>query len=133
MNKWLLRTLKFAALTTLGGTALMQAEQATFHLPVTAHWAGTVLQPGDYKMQLPDLAAGRQEFLVQGSGKTVFVNPQVTDLRRSSDTSHLELTEVNGEYFIRSYFSELTGKQFTFSAPKMVHRMEANRLAVTTK
>ncbi len=54
------RIFNIAVLTAFAGAGLMQAaEQAAFHLPVTAHWGQVVLQPGDYKMSLPALRLER--------------------------------------------------------------------------
>ncbi|MBV8812593.1 MAG: hypothetical protein JO033_28300 [Acidobacteriaceae bacterium] len=60
------RIVKFAALAAFVGAGLMQgAEQATFHLPFTAHWGHAVLEPGDYKLSLPAPSALRMDFWSQ--------------------------------------------------------------------
>jgi hypothetical protein len=117
------RIINFAALAAFVGTGLMQgAQQATFHLPVTAHWGKAVLEPGDYKMMLPAPSAGQREFLVQGPRQTVLELPLVTDVQNISSSSHLKLYEVNGDYFIRELSFGPEGKTFTFSVPKTSHR-----------
>ena len=125
MNSSLFRTLKFAALTAVFGTALMQAGQAAFHLPVTAHWGNAILQPGDYKVSLPDSSLGRPEFKIEGSGQTFYVFPLASDPHRTAKSGHLELKEINGEYFVRGFASEALSKEFTFYVPKPAHRQEA--------
>ncbi len=127
MNNWLLRTLQFATLTAVAGTALMQAEQATFHLPVAAHWGNAVLAPGDYRMELPDLALGHPQFRVEGDGKAVYALPKVTDFTRTSNSNYLKLSEVDGEYYVCGYTSGLDGKEYTFFTPKRVPRWEASK------
>ena len=86
MNLSVNRILNIAAFTVLASTGLMQAaEQATFHLPVTAHWGQVVLQPGDYKMSLPALAAGKSTFEVMGGDQAFFEMPMSTSIYGTSD------------------------------------------------
>jgi len=125
MNNLLTRMTKCAALIAIGGTALMQAsEQATFHLSVVTHWGHSVLQPGDYKMSLPDDPLGERELKVEGNGRTVYIFPIVADSREKGGSSHLELTEVNGQYYVHGFASGVLGKEFTFYTPKAKHHEE---------
>jgi hypothetical protein len=137
VNLSITRILNLAALTAFAGTGLMQAaEQATFHLPVTAHWGQMVLEPGDYKMSLPALSLGKIAFQVIGSDKSFFELPQSTTVNDPSNSSHLKLVVFNGSYFVREFTSGPTGKMFTFAVPKTSHRQQVakggdNSLAVT--
>jgi len=126
MNNSLVRMFKFAALMAVGGTALMQAaQQATFHLSVVTHWGRSVLQPGDYKMYLPDQALGQNLLKVEGAGKTVYIFPLVSELKKRSTSSRLDLSEIDGEYFVHDYCDGILGKQFTFQTPKTPRREQA--------
>jgi hypothetical protein len=62
------RIFSVACLTVLigGAAATASAQQATFHLPVEAKWGALVLQPGDYKIRLPEPALGKHTISVQG-------------------------------------------------------------------
>jgi hypothetical protein len=122
MNNSLVRSLMFAALTSLGGTTLMQAStQASFHLSAATHWGNAVLPPGDYKMSLPDDSIGQHQVKIEGAGKTVYIFPIVTDITDKSSSSHLDLKEIDGEYFVRGFSSGVLGKEFTFHTPKTTH------------
>ena len=108
-----------AALAALSGTAPMNAaQQATFHLTVPAHWGSTLLQPGDYKVFLPNLLTGEPEMRVMGAQKSVFEIPMATDVQEESEHSHLTLAYVNGEYFVKDFLSGPQGKSYKFAVPK---------------
>jgi hypothetical protein len=125
MNNLFARMTKCAALIAIGGTALMQAsQQATFHLSAVTHWGHTVLQPGDYKMSLPDDALGQRQLKVEGNGRTVYIFPIVADSTEKGGSSHLEVTEVDGQYFVHGFASGVLGKEFTFYMPKGKHHEE---------
>jgi hypothetical protein len=109
----------------------MQAEQATFHLPVVAHWGNTVLKPGDYKMSSPDSLIGTHEFKIEGEGRTIYAHPVVADPCQTSNSSHLQLKEIDGEYFVQGFSSGLTGREFTFYTPKRVRHLEAAKSPAT--
>jgi hypothetical protein len=133
MNNSLVRISRFAALVALGGTALMQAsQQATFHLSVVTHWGKAVLQPGDYKMSLPDEALGQRELKVEGNGRTVYVFPIVADSRDKGGSSRLEVRKIDGEYFVHGFESGVLGKEFTFFTPKAGHRQEVQPVGDVT-
>ena len=113
-----------AAAAGLAGAGLMQAaEQAKFHLPVAAHWGSVVLQPGDYNLWLPDVAAGERMFRIERDGKTVRELPLVTDVQKTSESSYLELRQIDGDYFVRELSFGPTGRAFTFSVPKTRQRL----------
>ncbi len=127
------RMVKFAALAAFVGAGLMQgAEQATFHLPFTAHWGQAVLEPGDYKMLLPAPSALRMELLVTGPHKTVFELPLITDVQHISNSSHLTLWKLDGDYFVRELSFGPSGKTFTFSVPKTSHRVEVSKREISS-
>lgn len=100
----------FAASNGVGG-------QATFHLPVEAHWGAVVLEAGDYSMSLPDRSLGQQAFVVRGV-QSVFVLPVVTNTEKASDANYLRLEKVNGTYFISEYQAGIDGKAYEFAVPK---------------
>ncbi len=125
MYNSLVRTLKFAALMTLGGTALMQAsEHVKFHLSNTTHWGNAVLQPGDYTMILPEDSIGRHQIRIDGQGSSVYVFPLLTDTTDTSESSRLELKEVNGETFVKGLYCGRLGKQYLFHTPKGTQHAE---------
>ena len=126
MNLSINRILNIAALTVFASTGLMHAaEHATFHLPVPAHWGQVVLQPGDYKMSLPEPSIGRSTFVVVGADRAFFEMPQSTNsVYDTSDSSYLKLVAIDGSYFVREFASGPNGKLFTFGVPKASHRQE---------
>ena len=120
------RMVTFATLAAFAGTGLMQAgQQASFHLPVEAHWGKVVLQPGDYKMSLPDLSIGERTVRLEGDHNTVNELPLVTDVQKSSNKSEIELLRVDGTYFVREFSYGPTGKTFIFSVPKAARQQLA--------
>ena len=117
----------------VGGSALLQAGQpATFHLSVVTHWGGATLQPGDYKMYLPDEAVNQREVKVEGEGKTVYIFPLVADSDRGEGGSRIDISEVNGQYFVKDFFSSVLGKEYRFYLPKARNREEAAARHATT-
>jgi hypothetical protein len=101
------------------------AQHATFHLSVVTHWGSATLQPGDYKMYLPDEAVNQHQLKVEGQGKTVYLFPLVADSEREEGGSRLDLSEVNGQYFVKDFFSSASGKEYRFYLPKARNRQEA--------
>jgi len=127
MSYSFVRILKAAALMAIGGTAMMQAgEQASFHLSVVTHWGGATLQPGDYKMSLPDEAVNQSQIKVQGEGKTVYIFPIVADITRGEEgSSRLNVIEANGKAYVQDLLSSAEGKEYRFFVPKSKNRIEA--------
>lgn len=133
MSVSITRLTKWAALAAIAGAGLMQAaEQATFHLPVAAHWGLSVLQPGDYRMSLPQPSLNERTLLVAGTGQTTRPLPLVTDTRERSKTSYLELWQIDGQYFVHELSVGPSGKSFTFVVPKSGHRTQVARIATNT-
>jgi hypothetical protein len=120
MRTFRIGTLGLAALCASAIAIPAQAEeQATFHLPVRAHWGAAVLEPGDYRVALPAPSVGRIDFQIIGGGKSLRALPQVTDVRRGSKTrSQLVLAQIDGTYFVREFSSQSAGKAFLFAVPK---------------
>jgi len=126
MNRIL--TLGLVTITALVGTA--QAEvHANFHLPFYAHWGQVTLAPGDYKISIPDGYRGTPKLLIEGKGKTGYIQPQVTEADGNStkdpEHSYLQFAKVNGAYFVTQYRSAAIGETFRFTVPKQArHRSE---------
>ena len=120
------RMLHWATLSAFASTGLMQAaEQATFHLPMEVHWGSAVLAPGDYSMSLPNVSLGQKTLRVAGGGRTTDQLPLVTNVENNnSNSSHLELWLINGNYFVREFSCGPAGKTFVFSVPKSSHRQQ---------
>jgi hypothetical protein len=125
MNISIGRVISLAAVAALAGTGLVQgAGKTTFHLPVAAHWGRVLLEPGDYKMYLPEPSTGREQFLIKGADKAVFEAPIVATTQKVSDSSYLKLREVDGNYFVREFSFGPSGESFTFPIPKGSHRQQ---------
>lgn len=100
-------------------TATSQAGmQAQFHLPVAAHWGQTLLAPGDYKLQMPEVASGFRQVLIEGEGRRVYAMPLATDSKAINGSSSLQLVQQDGNYYVREYRSDVVGKTYTFGVPK---------------
>ena len=115
------RISKFAAIAIFATSTLMQAaQQASFHLPVEAHWGNSVLAPGDYNIvvQLPSF--GTTELKLEHEGKAVFELPLTTDVQRDSDANYLKLENINGQYFVTEFSSGQMGEKFNFSLPRSI-------------
>jgi hypothetical protein len=113
----------WTAVAAFAGVASMQAaQQGRFHLPTEAHWGRTVLQPGDYTINLPIASTGELMLRVQGEGKNVFELPRLTNREEYSNSNYLTLQKIDGEYFVTSFRSGASGKTYDFFAPKPKHR-----------
>lgn len=116
------RVLSFAAVAAFASTGLMQgAVHNTFHLSTETHWGNSVLEPGDYAIDVPVTSLGRTQLLVHGAGKIVFEVPLTQYAQKNSDSNYLKLSKIDGEYFISEFSSGATGQTFTFSVPKAKH------------
>jgi hypothetical protein len=80
-------------------------------------------------MSLPDEAVGQRELKLEGNGRTVYVFPLVADTREKGGSSHLDLKEVNGQYFVKGFTSGVLGKDFIFSTPRRAHAQQAPPVA----
>ena len=116
LNRILVLGILSAAVTFAAGNSA--GGQATFHLPVEAHWGLAVLEPGDYRITSPDLSHSPETFLIRGPGGGAFVLPFVTNTQESSKKSYLTLERVNDTYFVTNYSVGPVGKEYLFATPK---------------
>ena len=115
---------KLAAVALFAGSALMQgAPQGKFHLPVRAYWGQAVLEPGDYFISAPSAWLGQVEFTVSSADKSVYELPVHAELRPYSDSSTLELTNINGQFVVTEFSSGAAGKKYAFGVPKAVRKV----------
>lgn len=123
------RVVGFAAFALALGLASSQAyaQKATFTLPFEAHWGNAVLQPGEYTLQAPSATSALPVFSVTGNGKTILLASSNTAYETESKRNCLELVNINGAYFVRTFESGATGKSFAFVIPKSArHEAMAN-------
>lgn len=113
------------------GAAKGSAQQASFHLPVEAHWNSAVLQPGDYRLAAPALALRESEFVIRGATQSLFAMPIVADAQKTSNRSYLLLQKINGVYFVTQYCSGPTGKTYVFGVPKQARRQSIAKSETT--
>jgi hypothetical protein len=126
---------KFAAIAVLAGATSMQgAQQGTFHLPMEAHWGSALLQPGDYRIELPTVGTQviTQFLIVDSNGKGVFEVPTYAEQKSVSDRSWLTLTNVDGEYVVSEYSSGSSGKRYAFPVPNALRRHLTTKSAENT-
>ena len=117
---------KLAAVALFASSALMQgAPQGTFHLPVRAYWGQAVLEPGDYSISAPVSWLGQVEFTVTSTSadKSVFALPVTAGLQPFSDSSTLELSNINGQFVVTEFSSGAAGRKYTFGVPKAVRKV----------
>jgi hypothetical protein len=113
--RWTALTLGFAL-----AAAHLQAQNATFTLPVQAHWGKMVLSPGEYTLQIP-YAAGQKVVYVERDEKRMMATTLTMDANHPSERSYLHLTRVNGEFYVDAYQSAAVGQRLFFAAPKASH------------
>jgi hypothetical protein len=114
--------LGFALLASALSVGSSYAEQLVkFHLPVPVKWGNTMLEPGDYRMELPTSTQGVQSVFLRNEKKTVVALPLAVGSvePNASNKSYLQLVNVNGTYFVRKYTSGITGRLLMFSVPKV--------------
>jgi hypothetical protein len=113
----------FALLASVLSVGSSFAEQlVNFHLPVPVKWGNTILEPGDYRMELPTSSFGIQSVNMKNEKRSVVALPLVTsssDPVKVSRKSYLQLVNVNGTYFVRKFTSGVTGRTLTFAVPKV--------------
>jgi TM2 domain-containing membrane protein YozV len=136
MNTFVTRILGIGLLTLVSGAgALYAGQQAKFHLPVKATWGGIVLQPGDYSLSLPEVAISNYQFWLRGEGKNVLIPAMSAGYNYPGygrdDHSELTLTNVDGTFYIESYKSGPSSKEFNFYVPSAKHRMRVGKREVT--
>jgi hypothetical protein len=122
------RLFSFAAIAALAGAGLMQgAQQGTFHLSTAAYWGQALLQPGDYRILLPDPSLEQVQLRIVGPERTVFALPLTTYYEDNESSSYLKLSQIDGNYFIREFTSGYSGKKFTFSVPKRSRHLDTTK------
>jgi hypothetical protein len=113
----------FALLASVLSVGSSFAEQlVNFHLPVPVKWGNTILEPGDYRMEIPSSSLGLPSVNMKNAKRSVMVLPLMTsssDSSKLSNRSYLQLVNVNGTYFVRKYTSGVTGRTLTFAIPKV--------------
>jgi hypothetical protein len=113
----------FALLASVLSVGSSFAEQIVkFRLPVPVKWGNTMLEPGDYRMELPTSALGIQSVNMKNEKRSVVALPLATGAAnpvKLSNKSYLQLVNVNGTYFVRKYTSGITGRVLTFAIPKV--------------
>lgn len=117
------RVVQMAVLSVgLGLTAVsLNAQQGSFDLPVGAHWGTAVLEPGEYSLKIP--ISNGQTILYLGSNEdTKMTIPLTTERVKESKRSYLHIVKVDGEYYVDTFESGLTGKRFIFPKAKSTHR-----------
>lgn len=103
--------------------ASANAQQASFKLPMAAHWGGAVLQPGEYKVHFPNGSESMRVIEVSGNGKTLRFIPQVTAYARDPiEVGQLSLIGENGDYKVSSITDPIGNRTFTFSMPKSAEK-----------
>jgi len=129
MSRFITNIFSFALPAVMAGAAAAQAaQQARFHLPFEAKWGGVTLPPGDYRLALPQLSLGANQFLVNGEEARGFIAPMSTDVDSSRfahpEHSYLRLVKVDGTFYVAKFESGPSGTTFTFKVPKPSHQVE---------
>jgi hypothetical protein len=120
MSIFVNRIFHFSMAAALMGVAVVSAsaQQAQFHLPFQAKWAGIVLPPGDYQVSMPERALGRFTMLVRGPAGASLILPMTADVYRTVSERYLQLVKVDGEYFVKKYEAGAGGLTLFFKTPK---------------
>jgi hypothetical protein len=108
------------------------ANEATFKLPVSAHFGNAMLQPGEYRMTISSPVTSINVIYLYGGGKVQATLPALTDTQELSDRSYLQLANVGGTYFVTKYISGVNGKTYTFDIPKAARRQTVASTPATT-
>lgn len=126
MTMFMKRIFNFGFLGVLATAGVLQAaQQAKFHLPFTATWGTVTLAPGDYSITLPEVGLAQRTFDITGEGTHAYI-PVMTmgqTHRAASDRAYLSLQNVNGNYYVQSYSSGSSEREFDFMLPKANHRV----------
>ena|SRR5579875_1603949 len=95
------------------------AQKGIFDLPVEVHWGSTVLEPGEYTVDVPVSQPWPHQIYLIHNGKLLsIVLPEIENSGLQFDSSWLHLVSVHGAYYVEKYDSAATGKEFTFWVPK---------------
>jgi hypothetical protein len=130
MNFFVDRILGLAvgAVLIAGAAAPASAQQAQFHLPFEAKWAGIVLPPGDYSVGVVGAPLGNRTFVVRGSAGTSLILPMTADHYGARieppAKDYLQLVKVDGDYFVSKYEQGSRAVTFFFKTPKSSRRVQ---------
>ncbi len=106
-----------ASLLSVG--SIYADQQIKFHLPVAVKWGNTMLEPGDYRMEVPSSIFGMQTICMANNHKAVFVLPIAGDATQPAVyKSSLQLVNVDGTYFVQKFSSSVSGRTIFFGIPK---------------
>ncbi len=121
-TKRILGLIIFAGLAALSPVEAESAH-AQFHLTVGAYIGNTFLAPGDYNLSVRQANAGLKHVVVAGTGGTAYALPMPAEKDYSKGKSTLQLVELGGDYFVKEYRSQTTGKIYAFATPKTKNRV----------
>jgi hypothetical protein len=125
----------FASFVVAGlfGVSALQAEsvQAHFHLAFAAYFGSSSLAPGDYRISLLEEQSGLKRVVIEGQNGRVQGFPMALQKDVPPGPSSLELVKSDGNYFIREYRSQYTGRVYTFAMPKNVHPVQTEIVQIT--
>jgi len=107
------------------------AGQATFHLPMPAHWGNVSMEPGEYRVTVPEVAVGVPVFYLQGESTSAFELVSWYEFAATAERSYMTLVNVDGEYFVKQFVSGADGKIFTFMVPKAKYRQQISQRVVS--
>ena len=135
MNLTKTRTIKITlfAATFFFAAVRAHAERASFNLPVEAHWGSTILEPGEYIIDVPLATSWPQLISLTRNGKLVRLQAMTEATETKSKGSYLQLVTVGDTYFVREYNSGSAGKLFTFNVPKGATYKLTNTLPANTR
>ena len=112
--------------------SLALAGEATFNLPVETHFGQLTLSPGSYRIITPTATTSIRAVYLYGNGKLQATLPLSVDTNANSARSYLQLVNVNGVYFARTYNAAIAGESFTFDIPKKFRREALASLRATS-
>lgn len=117
----------------LFGVSALQAEsvQARFHLAVAAYFGSSSLAPGDYRISLFEEQSGLKCVVIQSQNTRVEEFPLALQKDVPPGRSSLQLVKSDGNYFIREYRSQYTGRVYTFALPKHIHPVQTEIVQIT--
>jgi hypothetical protein len=114
------RILGIAAIAGLATLSSLPAAttQGRFHLAVGAYLGKAFLAPGDYRISVLETGSGMKHVAVVGNGGSAYALPMVAEKEFSKGNSSLQLVELGGNYFVKEFRSQDTGKIYSFGVPK---------------
>jgi hypothetical protein len=125
------RILALSALGLAVSLGSAYAGQATFHLPFRAHWGAKYMEPGDYRITLPEDISPASIFHLQSKTQGAFAVSGILMEEKPQDESYLKLVNVNGDYYVKQYVLA-NGKLFLFPTPKPAARQQIAERVINT-